>query len=117
MSLWDRVSKLFSRRYSPANEPPAWWSGLGLGSGAFAGVDVTPERAMQSMTVFACVHILAETVASLPLHVYRRLAGGGKERATDTLIYPVLHLSPNPEMTSFELRETLMGHLGIRGNA
>lgn len=116
MNLFESISKLFTKRYHPSQEPPIWWNDMWAGSGN-SGVDVTPERAMQSMTVFACVHILAETVAAMPLHVYRRLKGGGKERATDSEIYPVLHLKPNPEMTSFELRETLMGHLGIRGNA
>lgn len=75
------------------------------------------KTAMQCTAVFACVRILAETIASLPLVVYRRLLGGGKERATDHYLYPLLHDQPNPEMTSFEFRETLMGHLALRGNA
>ncbi|MBT9176892.1 MAG: hypothetical protein DDT20_01217 [Firmicutes bacterium] len=63
------------------------------------------------------MRILAETVASLPLPVYRRVVGGGKERAQDHYLYPLLHDQPNPEMTSFEFRETTMGYLALWGNA
>lgn len=72
---------------------------------------------VNGVAVHNCTRILAETVASLPLPVYRRLPGGGKERATDHYLYPLLHDQPNPEMTSFEFRETLMGHLALWGNA
>ncbi len=91
-----------------------WFSG---GGQAASGVTVNENTALQSTAVFACVRILAETIASLPLPVYRRLQGGGKERAADHYLYPLLHDQPNPEMTSFEFRETLMGHLALWGNA
>lgn len=69
------------------------------------------------MAVFGAVRILAESVASLPLPLYQRLANGGKERATDHPLYPILHDLPNPEMTSYQFRETLMGHAALWGNA
>jgi HK97 family phage portal protein len=97
---------------------PQSWLVEALGGGkAASGVTVNENTALKSTAVFACVRILAETVASLPLPVYRRLPGGGKERATDHYLYPLLHDQPNPEMTSFEFRETLMGHLALWGNA
>jgi HK97 family phage portal protein len=80
-------------------------------------VDVTPGTALRSSAVYACVRVLAETVASLPLPVYVRLENGGKARANDHPLYAILHDAPNPEMTSFELRELLMGHLCLWGNA
>ena len=80
-------------------------------------MDVSPSTALQVTAVFACVRILAETVAGLPLHVYRRLENGGKARAPDHYLYSLLHYLPNPEMTSFEFREVMMGHVCTWGNA
>lgn len=82
-----------------------------------AGVIVTPDNAMQSAAVFACVRILAESIAALSLILYERQADGGKQRATGHPLYSLLHDLPNPEITSYELRETLIGHVALRGNA
>jgi phage portal protein BeeE len=84
-----------------------------LGGG---GGGVSEEGAMRLSAVYACVRVLAETVASLPLVVYERL-DRGKQRATEHGLYRLLHDAPNPLMTSFEWRETLMGHLALWGNA
>lgn len=78
---------------------------------------VTEEGSLALPTVYACVRVLSEDVASLPLILYRRLPGGGKERATDHPLYNVFHDQPNPEMTSFTWRETLVTHLTTWGNA
>jgi len=88
-----------------------------LSSLSAAGVPVTPEKALTFMAVFACVRVLAEDVAGLPLPIYRRLSPRGKERAPDYPLYRLLHDQPNPEMTSFQWRETGMLHLGLWGNA
>ena len=72
---------------------------------------------MQTSAVYACVRVLSETLASLPLHVYKYVDNGGKEMQTQHYLYPILHDNPNPEMTSFVFRETLMSHLLIWGNA
>jgi len=56
-------------------------------------------------------------VAGLPLPIYRRLADGGKERAQDHYLYPLLHDQPNEEMSAYVFRETMMGHLTTWGNA
>lgn len=82
-----------------------------------AGFDMSPASAMQSAVVYACVNVLAQTIASLPLIVYRRLPNGGKERAPEHPLYDVLHDRPNPEMTSYELRACLVGHQATWGNA
>lgn len=86
-------------------------------SASATGRSVTPGTALGSVAVFACVTILTDTIASLPLPVYRRLAGGGKEKAPEHPLYNILHDQPNPEMTSMEFRETLVGHLALWGNA
>lgn len=82
-----------------------------------SGKPVNERTAMQTTAVYACVRILAEAVASLPLHVYEYQDDGGKKLVYDHPLYYLLHDEPNPEMTSFVFRETLMSHLLIWGNA
>ena len=81
-----------------------------------SGKSVNEFTAMQTTAVYACVRILSETLAALPLQLYR-YTPGGKERVYDHPLYHLLHDEPNPEMTSFIFRETLMSHLLIWGNA
>ena len=82
-----------------------------------SGKRVNEFTAMQTTAVYACVRILSEAIASLPLHIYKYKEGGGKERVFDHPLYHILHDEPNSEMTSFVFRETLMSHLLIWGNA
>lgn len=72
---------------------------------------------MQTTAVYACVRILAEAIAGLPLQLYRYKPDDSKEKALDHPLYYLLHTEPNPEMTSFIFRETLMSHLLMWGNA
>ena len=67
-------------------------------------------------TVYACVRVIAETIASLPLHVYQN-QGEGSVKAPEHPLYRILHDEPNTEMTSFILREVMLTHLLIYGNA
>lgn len=90
---------------------------LVVGRNAASGVRVTPDTALACTAVLNAVTILAGTLASLPLLVYRRLEPRGKERATNHPLYPLLHTLPNPEMAAFNMREAMMGHLLLRGNA
>ena len=85
--------------------------------GTTSGKTVTERSAMQMTAVYSCVRILAEAVAGLPLHLYRYNDDGGKEKAIDHPLYRLLHDEPNPEMSSFVFRETLMTHLLLWGNA
>lgn len=85
--------------------------------GTVAGKAVTERSAMQMTAVYSCVRILAEAVAGLPLHFYRYKDDGSKEKAIDSNLYHLLHDEPNPEMSSFVFRETLMTHLLLWGNA
>lgn len=107
---WERRSTLAN----PDKWLIDWFSG---GGKATSGVTVNETTALNATAVFSAVDILSRTLASLPLPVYRRLQGGGKERASDHPLYSILHDLPNPEMTSFELRQALMGHLALWGNA
>lgn len=82
-----------------------------------AGVAVTPDMALQVSTVYACVRVLAEDIAALPLILYRRLPGGGKERAVDHPLYNVVRFRWSRLHTAYEAKEFLQGCLGLRGNA
>ena len=85
--------------------------------GSTAGKNVSERSAMQMTAVYACVRILSEAVACLPVHLYKYNDVGGKEKAIEHPLYHLLHDEPNPEMTSFIFRETLMTHLLLWGNA
>ena len=85
--------------------------------GSSAGKAVTERSAMQMTAVYSCVRILAEAVAGLPLHFYKYEDDGSKKKAIDSNLYHLLHDEPNPEMSSFVFRETLMTHLLLWGNA
>ena len=82
-----------------------------------SGKTVTERSAMQMTAVYACVRILSEAVAGLPLHFYRYKADGSKEKAIDSNLYHLIHDEQNPEMSPFVFRETLMTHLLLWGNA
>lgn len=109
------IKDWFTRRV-PTNTQLS--SGYSFLFGTTSSGRVVKERtAIQMTAVYSCVRILAEAIAGLPLHVYRTRADGGKEKAVDRRLYRLLHDEPNPEMTSFVFRETLMTHLLLWGNA
>lgn len=82
-----------------------------------AGVRVTPESASQLVTVYACVSIIASTLATLPLVVYERKAGAGRRRAEEHPLYPMLHETPNPRLSAVAFFEMLQAQLLLWGNA
>jgi len=109
-------SGLFKSRDKPTNSTAGSRYTFYMG-GSTSGKAVTERSAMQMTAVYSCVRILAEAIAGLPLHVYRYNDDGGKEKALDHSLYLLLHDEPNPEMSSFVFRETLMTHLLLWGNA
>lgn len=112
MGLLERLVKDAVGWPNPGWPPPSRYL-----QGSITGRSVTEDSALSIVAVFAAVRVLSEDVASLPLHIYRDLPGGGKARATEHPTYRVLHDSPNPEMTAMVWRETSMGHLLTWGNA
>lgn len=106
---------LFKSRDKPTNsyDSPSYTYFFGR---THAGKRVTDRTALQHTVVYACVRVLSEAIAQLPLHVYK-YTNNGKERVPMHPLYFLLHDQPNPEMTSFIFRETLMFHLLIYGNA
>ena len=109
-------SGLFRTRDAPQNRTAGSSYGFFLGQSS-SGKRVNERSAMQMTAVYSCVRILSEAIASLPVHVYKYNDSGGKEKALDHPLYFLLHDEPNPEMTSFAFRETLMTHLLLWGNA
>ena len=109
-------SSLFRSRDAPQNSTAGSAYTFFFGSST-SGKAVTERSAMQMTAVYSCVRILAEAVAGLPLNLYRYTEDGGKEKAIDHPLYLLLHDEPNPEMSSFVFRETLMSHLLLWGNA
>lgn len=112
MSIFKR---LFKSRDKPKNSysSPSYSYYFGRSD---SGKRVTDRTALQHTVVYACVRVLSEAIAQLPLHVYQ-YTDKGKERVPSHPLYFLLHDQPNPEMTSFIFRETLMSHLLIYGNA
>ncbi|MCD7751555.1 MAG: phage portal protein [Lachnospiraceae bacterium] len=109
-------SGMFKARDKPKDSTAgsAWMFRFG---GSSSNKLVTERSSMQVAAVYACVRVLAEAVAQLPLHLYKYTGDGSKEKAVDPPLYRLLHDEPNPEMSSFVYRETLMTHLLLWGNA
>ena len=109
------LSGLFKSRDKPQNRTAGSAYSFFMG-GSSSGKRVNERSAMQMTAVYSCVRILSEAVASLPLHVYK-YTDTGTAKAVEHPLYTILHDEPNPEMTSFVFRETLMTHLLLWGNA
>jgi HK97 family phage portal protein len=85
------------------------------GTTSKAGVRVSNASAMEVAAVFACVRVIAEGIAQLPLKVIRQ-RGNIRTPATDLSVYRLLHRQPNEWQTSFEFREALTMHAMLTGN-
>ena len=116
VKILEIFTKLFKSRDKPKNVSVGS-SYRFFFSGSTAGKNVTERSSMQMTAVYSCVRVLAEAVAGLPLHLYKYTDSGGKDKALEHPLYFLLHDEPNPEMTSFVFRETLMTHLLLWGNA
>lgn len=113
MSLLGRL--LGQEERDLENPSGAFLDTLG-GAATYAGKSVTIESSMQLVPVFSAVSLLAGSIGSLPVMVYRRLEEG-RERATNHRAWKLLHDSPNPEMAADEVWEIVGTHLLLWGNA
>jgi len=117
------LSKMFSSREKKGSDPRSItmeeireaFSGFAYGD-SYSGERVTPESAMRCAAVFSCIGVLAESVAQLPLKLYKERADGGKDIAKDHPLYVLLNSQPNPWMTAFEWREMGESWLCLTGN-
>lgn len=114
MGLLDRLFAVEQRGFNSASD--FWFTSINDYAASKAGVYVTRETAMRCATVYACVRVLAEDLSSLPCILYRRLPGGGRERATDHWAYDLLHRQAGPRLTAGQWVETSMYHMALVGN-
>lgn len=91
------------------------WLVEGMETGS--GVYISEDSAIRIAAVWACVRVLSETLASIPVQVYERKGNDSRELARNHPAYRLLHDRPGREQTSFEFFETMQGHLCLRGNA
>lgn len=112
----EAIFRLFATREGQAPGPTDdfWYEALGTMSAT--GVKVTPETARRCAAVYAAVRVLSDTLAQLPLMLYKR-NGDGRERDTNHPLFKLLYIKPNRWQTSLEFREMMMGHVLLRGNA
>jgi HK97 family phage portal protein len=110
------------KRMAAVGLDDSWYNPGGFFYGGTGGVktksgsSISEMNAMQLAVVWCCIKILSEDTASLPLHLYRRRKGGGKDRAWADDRYFLLHDRPNPEMTAMSFREAYAAHLLAWGN-
>ena len=110
----------FFDRFRAASDDRSAWGDFWfepVSARASSGMRVTPDASLRLSAVYACVRILSETMASLPIVLYRKRADGGKDRVTDHWLHTLLCRRPNRFQNPFEWREMLQGHLALRGNA
>lgn len=109
------VDRVWSARALRPRDPALadWFGGGGVTA---TGVNVTPETALRCPAVYASVGLLADTVATIPLDLFRITGPDSSERATDHPLHALMHDRPNDWQTSAELRQDLMTHLCTWGN-
>lgn len=121
-NLWQWLTASF-RNTSPENpstslsNPSSWLVDAFGGTSTDSGVLVSEATAMRTSAVYGCVSLIAKTIGSLPLKVYRRKTNGDPVEMPDTLPYYLLHDEPNPAMTSVVWREFLIANILLGGNA
>ena len=116
-AVWGVPARLKAAVSNPSATAPVDidWSLL-WGAPAKSGASVTVDTTLKCAVAFACTRVLAEGIAQLPLKVFREDGEGGKQVARDHPAHRIISRRPNPWMSSFEFRETLMYHAVLTGN-
>ena len=109
------LSRLIHHRSSLASPEPWLIDFFGGGGVTKSGERVTPVTALE--WVFDAVQVRSQTLAALPLKLFRVKANGDKVPAVGHPLYGLLHDQPHPDLTSYEARNMLNAHLDLRGNA
>lgn len=119
MGIKDNLVKLIVRSLAPSgiNDPQAWLTDMFGGQKVATGGNVTEHTALRNTAVYACVRILSESLASVPLILTKEDPDGGSTHAYKHPWYNTLLNVANSEMTAFTLRETMQAHVVSWGNA
>lgn len=117
MNISRAFNQAFSKRMSVADLDRIMDMMIGGGPDTWSGNKVDENSSLTNPTVWACVRVISEAYASMPQHVYKRTADGGKEIARNHYLYSVLHDQANDELTAFNYRELTMVHKLTWGNA
>ena len=128
MALLEMSLKLFNKAeqrtslenpQTPLSFPAEWLLDIFNGGRTDSGIRVSEMTALQVSTVLACINIISNGVAGLPLKVYEKIVKAGRQSKTlavDHKLFDLLHDEPNEEMTSFTWRKTLQTHALLWGN-
>ena len=84
---------------------------------SYTGRYVSAETSLQVSAVYRCVSVLADSIAQLPLKLYRRDSQGQRQEATDHPLWRILHVRPNRLMTGYVWKQLLFSSVLLRGNA
>lgn len=113
MKIFDRI-KIFFKNLSTLARPSPELREAFERILSKVGIHINARNALQVTAVFACVRLLSESIASLPLFLYRKTETG-KEKATDLPLYSVLHDVPNPETDSFQFWQAFLANMLVYG--
>lgn len=113
----NALGRLAMKLSAPPPDSDFWYKPAGAIATTITGIYVTPQSSLQSIAVSACRNVIAQTLASLPLNVYRRLPDGGREIDREHSVYPIVHDNANEELTSFEFWEGEIGKVLTFGNS
>jgi HK97 family phage portal protein len=117
---WTILRSSLENPQTPLSYPAEWLLDIFNGGRTDSGLRVSEMTALQASTVFQCVTIIANAMASHPLNVCQRLFENDRTGKKVTYSHPLSTLlakRPNPEMTSATWRRTMMVHKLLWGNA
>ncbi|WP_425401251.1 phage portal protein [Algiphilus sp.] len=109
-----QASNHLSQNRDPSDDR---WYGTAFGGPVAAGVGVTPDAALQVSAVYACIQVIAQSIASLPVKIYREQGNGDKREDREHPLYDLLHDSPNTDQTAYEFKYMMGAHLACYGNS
>lgn len=117
MKIFDTIARWAARPKAATTTDREGWliDWIRGGSQTASGVTVTPDKAMQMATVFACIRNISDDIGALPISVYSK-DGDTRNNASDHPVSRMLAVEPNPEMTAVSLRSALQAHILGWGN-
>lgn len=118
MAIFDVLSGSGQPLRSSVDNPESWFTNIfGGASSSRAGIKITPDKALNSITFFSCVKVISEDLAKLPLDLFERLEDGSRSKARSHGLFKLLRRKPNPFQTAFQFKLMMQLHVCMRGNA